>query len=71
MPRSTGWTQAHGVLCVGEGAECRNTTATPDLLKIMPALVPIVGRTQAEAQAKLEQLQSLIDRWPGWRGCMG
>ncbi len=33
----------------------------PDHLKIMPALVPIVGRTEAEARAKLDQLQSLID----------
>ncbi|MGI4810514.1 MAG: NtaA/DmoA family FMN-dependent monooxygenase, partial [Janthinobacterium lividum] len=37
----------------------------PDELKIMPALVPIVGRTAAEAQAKLEQLQSLIDPLAG------
>ncbi len=33
----------------------------PDQLKVMPALVPIVGRTEAEAQDKLAQLQSLID----------
>ncbi len=33
----------------------------PDHLKIMPALVPIIGRTEAEAQAKLAQLQELID----------
>ena len=33
----------------------------PALLKIMPALVPIVGRTEAEARAKLDQLQALID----------
>ncbi len=33
----------------------------PDHLKIMPALVPIVGRTEAEAQGKLAQLQELID----------
>ncbi len=37
----------------------------PGLLKIMPALVPIVGRTMAEAQAKLDQLQSLIDPLAG------
>ena len=37
----------------------------PDLLKIMPALVPIVGRTEAEANAKLDQLQSLIDPLAG------
>ncbi len=33
----------------------------PAALKIMPAFVPIVGRTEAEARAKLEQLQALID----------
>ena len=33
----------------------------PEHLKIMPALVPVVGRTAAEAQAKLDQLQALID----------
>ena len=33
----------------------------PDALKIMPALVPIVGRTEAEAQGKLARLQELID----------
>ena len=33
----------------------------PDQLKIMPALVPIVGRTAAEARAKLDELQNLID----------
>ena len=33
----------------------------PDALKIMPALVPIVGRTEAEAQGKLAQLQELVD----------
>ncbi len=37
----------------------------PDHLKVMPALVPIVGRTQAEAQAKLDQLQELIDPLAG------
>jgi FMN-dependent oxidoreductase (nitrilotriacetate monooxygenase family) len=30
-------------------------------LKIMPALVPIVGRTMQEAQDKFEQLQALVD----------
>ena len=33
----------------------------PDELLVMPALVPVVGRTRAEAQDKLAQLQSLID----------
>ncbi len=33
----------------------------PDQLRIMPALIPVVGRTVAEAQAKLDQLQALID----------
>jgi len=33
----------------------------PGHLKIMPALVPIIGRTEAEAQGKLAQLQELID----------
>ena len=37
----------------------------PDHLKIMPALVPIVGRTEAEAQGKLAQLQELIDPLAG------
>ncbi len=32
-----------------------------DDLKIMPALRPLVGRTQAEAQAKFDQLQDLLD----------
>ena len=33
----------------------------PDHLKVMPAMVPIVGRTRQEAADKLEQLQALID----------
>jgi len=32
-----------------------------DSLLILPGLVPIVGRTRAEAQAKLDELQDLID----------
>src|SRR5580692_2945086 len=32
-----------------------------DDLKIMPGLRPIVGRTQAEAQAKFDRLQDLLD----------
>jgi alkanesulfonate monooxygenase SsuD/methylene tetrahydromethanopterin reductase-like flavin-dependent oxidoreductase (luciferase family) len=37
----------------------------PDDLKIMPALCPIVGRTRAEAQAKYDALQALIDPLAG------
>jgi FMN-dependent oxidoreductase (nitrilotriacetate monooxygenase family) len=37
----------------------------PDNLKIMPAFCPIVGRTRAEAQAKYDQLQALIDPLAG------
>ncbi len=33
----------------------------PDDLKIMPAFCPVVGRTRAEAQAKFDQLQELLD----------
>jgi FMN-dependent oxidoreductase (nitrilotriacetate monooxygenase family) len=32
-----------------------------DQLKIMPALRPVVGRTEAEARAKFDQLQDLLD----------
>ena len=34
---------------------------TPDRLRLMPGLLPFVGRTRAEAEAKYDQLQSLID----------
>jgi hypothetical protein len=37
----------------------------PDDLKIMPALCPVVGSTRAEAQAKYDQLQALIDPLAG------
>jgi FMN-dependent oxidoreductase (nitrilotriacetate monooxygenase family) len=37
----------------------------PDDLKIMPAFCPVVGRTRVEAQAKYDQLQSLIDPLAG------
>jgi FMN-dependent oxidoreductase (nitrilotriacetate monooxygenase family) len=37
----------------------------PDDLKIMPALCPVVGRTRAEAQAKYDDLQALIDPLAG------
>ena len=45
------------------GLKQRTTEAgrDPDHLKIMPALVAIVGRTRQEAQDKLDQLQALID----------
>ncbi len=33
----------------------------PDELKIMPAICPVVGHTRAEAQAKYDELQDLID----------
>ncbi|AEI45474.1 LLM class flavin-dependent oxidoreductase [Paenibacillus mucilaginosus] len=33
---------------------------TPDELKIMPGVFPIIGRTRAEAEAKAEQLKELI-----------
>jgi FMN-dependent oxidoreductase (nitrilotriacetate monooxygenase family) len=34
---------------------------SPESLRVLPGLVPIVGRTRAEAQAKLEALQILVD----------
>lgn len=33
----------------------------PDEVKIMPGIFPVVGRTQAQAEEKFEQLQSLVD----------
>ena len=33
----------------------------PNDLKIMPAICPVVGRTHAEAQAKFDELQAMID----------
>ncbi len=33
---------------------------TPDEVKIMPGIYPVVGRTEAEAQEKFDYLQSLI-----------
>ncbi|MBC9205236.1 LLM class flavin-dependent oxidoreductase [Roseomonas aerophila] len=36
-----------------------------DDLKIMPALRPVVGRTRAEAQAKFDELQELLDPMVG------
>jgi FMN-dependent oxidoreductase (nitrilotriacetate monooxygenase family) len=37
----------------------------PEDLKIMPAFCPIVARTRAEAQAKYDQLQAMIDPLAG------
>ncbi|MCP3102423.1 LLM class flavin-dependent oxidoreductase [Myxococcus sp. K15C18031901] len=34
---------------------------SPEDMKVMPGIFPFVGRTQAEAEARYEQLQSLID----------
>jgi N-acetyl-S-(2-succino)cysteine monooxygenase len=34
---------------------------SPDEVRIMPGLQPFIGRTRAEAEAKHELLQSLID----------
>jgi FMN-dependent oxidoreductase (nitrilotriacetate monooxygenase family) len=33
----------------------------PEDLKIMPGLLPVVGRTESEARAKFDELQNLID----------
>jgi alkanesulfonate monooxygenase len=32
----------------------------PDAIKVLPGVMPVVGRTRAEAQAKYEELQDLI-----------
>jgi FMN-dependent oxidoreductase (nitrilotriacetate monooxygenase family) len=37
----------------------------PDELKIMPAFCPVLGRTRAEAQAKFDQFQELVDPLAG------
>ena len=37
----------------------------PDDLKIMPAFCPVLGRTRAEAQAKFDELQELVDPLAG------
>ncbi|AWN46131.1 nitrilotriacetate monooxygenase [Methylobacterium terrae] len=34
---------------------------SPDDLKVMPGLFPVVGRTESEAREKFEELQALID----------
>ena len=34
---------------------------SPDSLRVMPGLVPIVGRTHAEAREKFDAIQNLID----------
>jgi FMN-dependent oxidoreductase (nitrilotriacetate monooxygenase family) len=41
------------------------------LLKVMPAVTTIVGRTRAEAQAKFDQLQELIDPMVGLANLFG
>ena len=43
----------------------------PDDLKIMPALRPIVGRTVAEAQAKFDGMQALLDPLVGLQRLYG
>jgi len=40
-----------------------------DHLKIMPGIFPVIGRTEAEARAKFEQLQDLIIRTLGCHCC--
>jgi N-acetyl-S-(2-succino)cysteine monooxygenase len=40
----------------------------PDHLRIFPGLMPIVGRTESEAQEKYELLRSLVDDEVGLRG---
>ncbi|MBS0241204.1 MAG: LLM class flavin-dependent oxidoreductase [Proteobacteria bacterium] len=47
-----------------KGRMAKHGRAT-DELKILPAVRPIVGRTAAEAKAKLEELQALIDPMVG------
>ncbi|MBV9827416.1 MAG: LLM class flavin-dependent oxidoreductase [Alphaproteobacteria bacterium] len=37
----------------------------PDELKIMPAFCPVVAKTRAQAQAKFDQLQALVDPLAG------
>jgi len=37
----------------------------PDELKIMPAFCPVLGRTRAEAQAKFDEFQELVDPLAG------
>lgn len=43
----------------------------PELLKIMPALIPIVAPTRQEARDKLDQLQALIDPLVGFARIYG
>lgn len=38
----------------------------PDHLKILPGLMPVIGRTEAEAHEKFERLQALIHPEIGW-----
>ncbi|MEC5386426.1 LLM class flavin-dependent oxidoreductase [Uliginosibacterium sp. H3] len=39
---------------------------SPNHVKVMPGLMPIVGRSEAEAQEKFQRLQDLIDPQIGW-----
>ena len=59
-----GLEQAQGYYAEVKGRMARHGRH-PDDLKVMPALIPIVGRTAAEAQAKLDGLQALIDPLAG------
>ena len=45
----------------GRGLDLELRRRSADDLKILPALRPIVGRTTAEARAKYDQLQELLD----------
>jgi FMN-dependent oxidoreductase (nitrilotriacetate monooxygenase family) len=58
VPRTIGHAQAYYADVKGRMAKYGRDR---DDLKILPALRPVVGRTQAEAQAKLDQLQDLLD----------
>ena len=40
----------------------------PDHIRIFPGIMPIVGRTEAEAQEKYEELRDLVDDGIGLRG---
>jgi len=40
----------------------------PDEIRIFPGIMPIVGRTEAEAQEKYEELRSMVDDSVGIAG---
>lgn len=42
-------------------AKAASLGRNPDHLKILPGVSPVVGKTQAEAQARYDQLQELLD----------